>query len=583
MGHRYLLLVLPKPEGNEELVQHLATKTPLPLSWRHGRLVLFSDQLSDVLPLPQGNGIIIGKLFRRHGYPEQVCQLKSDDAARFVPHPSQGLIDHYWGSYVAAFSDPDRVTILREPSGGMPCYYLSSRGVVAFTSDISLLIDAGMLTASVNWNAVGRTLYWHQFPPEETAIAGVSQLLGGCSLILEGSGIRRAENWSPWDYIASDRDNDPERRSEGLKNVIQTSISAWASCFPRALVGLSGGLDSSIVATCLANSSAKVTCLTLATDDPVGDERSYAGQVSRAIDAELIEGFYADDDIDLDQSVAAGFPIPSGKTHEHTYNKKVRAAAETSEADAFFVGAGGDNVFYLTHSVRPLLDRLRVEGWSSDLIRTARDICRITGANIWEVIWEAARISVRKVPGLPWKGAGDYLSREFVESERCRSPEHPWLRPDDTVPLGKKGHVAMILRALHHIEHRDKALAAPMISPLLSQPVIEFCLAIPSWWACEGGTDRAVARRAFADALPAPVLSRSGKGSPDGFVARFIARHRVAIAERLLEGNLARHGLLDRAAVESVLAPNARFELLDCPRVMALLDTEAWTKSWSAR
>lgn len=582
MKHRYLLLILAEDEGHQEHIQHIATLTQLPLVWRHGRIILFSDQLLDVLLLPKGNGVIIGKLFRRHGYPEQVCELKSDDAARFAPDPVQSLIEHYWGSYVAAISISNRVTILRDPSGGMPCYYLSLSGIAALTSDISLLIDTGLFTPSVNWNGVGRTLYWHQLPPEETALSGVSQLLGGCSLILEGREINRAENWSPWNYTAYDGDDDRKKRSEGLWRVVQACISAWASCFPRALVGLSGGLDSSIVTACLARSSAKVTCLTLATDDPVGDERSYARYVSGAIDAELIEDFYSNDDIDLDKSVAAGFPIPSGKAHEQTYNKRVRAAAATSQAAAFFVGAGGDNVFYLTHSVRPLLDRLRTEGWSLDLVSTARDICRITGANIWEVVAEAVRISPRTT-GLQWNGAGDYLSREFVESERGLLPEHPWLNSPATVPLGKKGHVAMILRALHHIEHRDKALAVPMISPLLSQPVIEFCLGVPSWWACEGGIDRAVARRAFADVLPAPVSGRSGKGSPDGFVARFIARHRAAISERLLEGNLARHGLLDRAAVERVMAPNAKFELLDCPRVMALLDTEAWTNSWSAR
>lgn len=202
MKHRYLLLILAEDEGHQEHIQHIATLTQLPLVWRHGRIILFSDQLLDVLLLPQGNGVIIGKLFRRHGYPEQVCELKSDDAARFAPDPVQSLIEHYWGSYVAAISISNRVTILRDPSGGMPCYYLSLSGIAALTSDISLLIDTGLFTPSVNWNGVGRTLYWHQLPPEETALSGVSQLLGGCSLILEGREINRAENWSPWNYTA---------------------------------------------------------------------------------------------------------------------------------------------------------------------------------------------------------------------------------------------------------------------------------------------------------------------------------------------------------------------------------------------
>src|SRR3546814_6000927 len=63
--------------------------------------------------------------------------------------------------------------------------------------------------------------------------------------------------------------------------------------------------------------------------------------------------------------------------------------------DAFFVGAGGDNVFYLTHSARPIVDRYRTEGLSKGLIDTISDICTITGASIWRVLREAIRVGSR--------------------------------------------------------------------------------------------------------------------------------------------------------------------------------------------
>src|SRR3546814_7682310 len=84
----------------------------------------------------------------------------------------------------------------------------------------------------------------------------------------------------------------------------------------------------------------------------------------------------------------------------------------------------------------------------------------------------------------------------------------------------------MLLRAFNHVEHRDKTMRVPMISSLLSQPIVEYCLGIPPWEACEGGVDRSVARRAFAQDLPIAVTARSGKGSPDGFVGHYIDTHR---------------------------------------------------------
>ncbi|MBT2246836.1 hypothetical protein JQK15_25355 [Sphingobium sp. BHU LFT2] len=215
-------------------------------------------------------------------------------------------------------------------------------------------------------------------------------------------------------------------------------------------------------------------------------------------------------------------------------------------------------------------------------MRTIYDICKITGASIWDVLREALRVSRDVSAGLPWQVAEEYLHKDFLASECWRAIDHPWFFPPEAVPAGKKGHVSQLLRALHHIEHRDKALSVPMISPLLSQPVMEFCLSVPSWWMVEGGRDRAVARSAFARALPPAVLARQGKGGPDGFVAQFIQRYRRSIAERLLDGQLLANGLLDRHTIERFLRSRENIAPSDCPRIMALLDTEAWVRTWSA-
>src|SRR3546814_15639591 len=88
-------------------------------------------------------------------------------------------------------------------------------------------------------------------------------------------------------------------------------------------------------------------CLTAVTSDPVCDERLYARLVCDQIGAQLFECEYVSDAIDLDRSVAEAVPIPNGKSHERAYNRAVRDAAHRLNVDAFFVGAGGDNVFYL--------------------------------------------------------------------------------------------------------------------------------------------------------------------------------------------------------------------------------------------
>src|SRR3546814_13901541 len=94
---------------------------------------------------------------------------------------------------------------------------------------------------------------------------------------------------------------------------------------------------------------------------------------------------------------------------------------------------------------------------------------------------------------------------------------HPWLSaPPETLP-GKAAHVAMLARAQKSIELYPRADAQPQIVPLLSQPVVELCLSIPTWPWVHGGRARAVARPAFAGLLPAPLLGGPAQGPPHGF------------------------------------------------------------------
>lgn len=582
MRFMYLLLKFATAEAMEQRLPALLASSGLALAHRGRTYALLANAPGDVLVLPSGRGTIIGKLFHRYGCPAQVKQI-SRDADEFVRMSGgRHLVERYWGSYIAVLErDDGSVSIMRDPLGGLPCYYASFDQGVAFASDGPLIIEAGLLRPSIDWPALGRALLLHHLPAEQTAIHGMRQVHPGSALSVRAADVLGSDPyWSPWDHVLCDSAASSPSH-ERLERVVRSSIAAWSSCFDRPLVGISGGLDSSIVAACLGKAGAALSCVTLITDDPGGDERRYSREVCSAIGAELLEMRYRDEEIDLDVSVASGVPVPCGKLHEQSYNRAVQRALAQCDGDAFFGGAGGDNVFYATHSARPLIDRLDAQGWSPRLIQTAKDIAAITGASLWHVAREAYRLTHSRQDRMEWLPVANYLSRDFVAAEVERPIEHPWLNPGAKLPLGKVGHVKLILRALNHLEHRDKSLPAAFISPLLSQPVVETCLGIPTWEWVEGGADRAVARRAFASALPSMIATRSAKGSPEGFVAQFIEARRPAIASRLLDGALASHGLLDRASLMTALKRPGKFGPGDCARIMSLLDTEAWVGHWS--
>lgn len=123
----------------------------------------------------------------------------------------------------------------------------------------------------------------------------------------------------------------------------------------------------------------------------------------------------------------------------------------------------------------------------------------------------------------------------------------------------------------------------PTLSPLVSQPLIEFALRIPSHLHMEGGTDRAVARAAFADDLAPLVVNRGlGKGTPDLWLKQLVARNREFLREFLLNGMLVNQGLLDRRKVDTALAADVSGGRIFISDVLVQSYIEAWLRGWSS-
>jgi asparagine synthase (glutamine-hydrolysing) len=122
---------------------------------------------------------------------------------------------------------------------------------------------------------------------------------------------------------------------------------------------------------------------------------------------------------------------------------------------------------------------------------------------------------------------------------------------------------------------------APICSPLLSQPVVETCLRIPTWLWFEQGRNRSVAREAFAGLLPATVIGRRTKAAFDSLGAQIIRRNATELRSMLLDGILVRKGIADPDAIDRAF----RGEIADGELVAELLgiaDVEAWASGWAS-
>lgn len=254
-----------------------------------------------------------------------------------------------------------------------------------------------------------------------------------------------------------------------------------------------------------------------------------------------------------------------------------------------FTRANGATLIYPgTHGARALrneapsaVDRLKRDGIGAGLLATLNDMAGLAETTIWNVARRTARVAMRRGPVETWPMEDRFLTAAATAALPMPAG-HPWIEaPPGTLP-GKRAHVASLIGVQNHLEGHGRQSHAPILSPLLSQPLMELCLAIPSWLWCDSGNNRAIARMAFAGLLPAPVLARRTKGAFEGFCTRLLAANRDGLRVMLLDGALAETGLLDSGAIAACLAdPVPRPG--DVVRLLMLADVEAWVRAWQAR
>lgn len=514
--------------------------------------------LSDDLQLRAlgDGGVVIGHLFDAAGRP---APSRLRDGLFDKERPS--IVDRYWGTYLAMIVGGSRVRLLRDPSGGLATYHVTVGDTLYVTSAPHLLIDCGAISLDLDWEIIARSLSHHDARGPETALRGIAELPPGWAMIVGEGGVPAAPAWDPWTSASNVHCHDAVSI---LDQALTTTLAAWGRTARRPLIEISGGLDSAIVAAGVAAVAPDASLISFAPAPGDPDETFYARALADHLGLPLEIVRPQVDDVDLTRSIGRDLPRPNARAFVQAADLMSLRHAKAIGADAFFSGGGGDDVFCYLRTILPAIDRMQADGIRA-MLATCADIAAMNHATVWDALW---KLGSRLVRGAPPRPANDPLA--------------PLATSDSSVPPGKNAHVEAVLSIHNYLEGHQRAAFAPIRSPLLSQPIVECCLSIPTWSWCANGQNRAIARQAFADRLPPLLLQRRSKGSFDGFCARLFDRRRKVIGEMLLDGHLARQGLIDREQVDRALHdPFPSSETSG--RLLALVDAESWVAGWIDR
>ncbi|CCG37615.1 asparagine synthase family protein [Xanthomonas citri pv. mangiferaeindicae LMG 941] len=553
MGYRYLALVGGvdgEPGGNERALADALEALGMRPQGRTGRLALFAPEETPVLSLSGGN-VIVGDLYRRDGGP-----VASAVDLRHFPAPQAllaHLLEHYWGEYVLLQpTGPDNgdVRLVRDPSGGLACAYSLREGQGFIASDLTDVSRLGLHRDRIDWDFIEHCLVYPRLKIARTGLAGIRELLPGCALSIEGRSVSTATVWSPWTFVApSERQRDPAAAARMLRDTVTAVVQAMAETDRSLLLELSGGLDSSIVGACLAKTTAHVACCTALTPLPGTDERRYARQIAEQLGVGLLE-----ETLDLG-GTEIGFPLPSHSLRPATWAlgqavaQAMDKAAAAQGVHSHFSGSGGDTIFGYLTTAAPAADAFRERGLTAGCHAVA-NLSRLHGCTITK----AARLTLRKLylsPRPACRADATLLARSHDIPPPLEP--HPWFNAPAHALPGDRERIFDLAGNQLFADATVRADGRRVRMPLLSQPVVEACLRVPSWMWIEGGRNRAVARSAFSGLLPQDVLNRRSKGTFMNYTFSAYARNKETVRDFLLDGRLRARGLLNVQAVNLLL------------------------------
>jgi asparagine synthase (glutamine-hydrolysing) len=576
MKYRYIILLGGKFNGSTNhmlpLLDGLLHAAGMICKFESASTKIFVSADAPILAIP-GRGLIIGPVFSSSG--QRIAHPMDFDGS--ASELSNHLLQNAWGEYLAVYiadEDKSKITLLRDPSGAVPCVYSLTDGEGFITSDIGLAVELGIYRREVNWEAIAHSLNFPYFQSARTALRDVSELLPGSTLTCQGRVASVLSAWSPWHFVKQGvRHGDPREAAQEVQVAVSGVLKALSKIDRRFVVELSGGLDSSVVAAALSEASLRAIFCTLVMPVAGTDERPYARLVTEALGQELFPVEVGFDNVRFEFPVPRSSIAPAVGILQNVINEAWEATGTRYGVDSFFSGGGGDTVFCYLKTAAPAADAFKERGVMAG-IAAIGDLAALHQCTVFK----AGRLTLKKImqrPRTVWKEDRTLLSPSCAAT----APEHhPWMdAPADALPGDREKILDLIGTQLFR-QATPRGMGRSMHFPLLSQPVMEACLKVPTWMWIANGRNRAVARQAFADRLPRGILDRRSKGSYTGYMAAVYTRNKLRMREFLEEGQLCAHDLLDRSALANFFEKELAARDLSFLRIFDLCAAENWAR-----
>lgn len=538
LGHRRLAIIDLTPDGHQPMTNRRGDHT-----------VVYNGEIY--------NHVELRLELERAGH---VFTSRSDTEVLLAAYSQWGeeCVSRFNGMWSFAILDRrrNRLFCSRDRFGKKPFYYIRTGEYFAFGSEIRLLLPLLEKREAHRETLLQFLVGAVSEPPDQTFFAGVRKLPGGHNLVLdlatrEFSLARYYELFSDASVATLSLDAATERFSELLEDAVRIRLRAdvpVGTC-------LSGGLDSSTVATLAANQYHAIAddpfaAITAASELAVNDETEYAQQVVRhnQLRWHLVRPEYPDFAASLDDvMLAQEEPFPSPSVVMQYF---VMQAARHHGLTVLLDGQGGDETLlgYERYFAAHYLAQARTKGW---------------GRAFYEVVRNSRNNSLMA----PWRVLAYFA---YFNSARVRwgvyRRRHPYLRefPDMLPSLREYAASSRDVFGLQRLEiertnlpallrYEDKNAMRHAVEtrlPFLDYRLVEFSLSLPGDFKIADGWTKLILRRAMTSRMPDSITWRRNKMGFEAPASKWFAQHHkimrdTVMGSRML-GELGRPGAIER-------------------------------------
>jgi asparagine synthase (glutamine-hydrolysing) len=521
---------------------------------------------------------------------EKPVSIDGASARRYARDDGHQFIDDYWGGYIAFFNDAynNRRYVIRDCSGKLPCFRLSANTVNIIFSDINDLRCLELSPLTVNWDYISAFLFYEQLQVRSSALNEVIEVLSGDIVEFRGREVDQRVLWNPGRVARRGYPDSDSHALEDLRFTVQQCVAQWASTQTSIIHSLSGGVDSSIVLACLSRAPRRpvITCLNRFTDVACEDERPFARLAARHANVTLVERDWQCSEVRFDRYLEMLPPTakPSTSVIGASLDMCVRnALASEVNAEAIWTGQGGDHLFFQERSSCGASDFLRSRGLRAGFLSAIGDAAHLSGESYWSVAHTAYTDWRTNAPWTPshltGREPGFALARKPPGYELAYVA-HPWTFDIGDLPKGKQGQIWLLAEVTNR--HRPAAVPelAPQHHPLLSQPLMELCLRLPTYTLLSGGRPRGLARTAFQKYVPQPILERRSKGGTTSYWMQTVRQSSGYLRELIMDGTLHRERIIDGRLLDPYLNFSKPISVALFPRLIACISAEIWLRAW---